>query len=369
MYWKDQLKENVTSVSELKKYIHLTPMEEETIRKVIKIHPMSISKYYLSLINREDKSDPIRKLVVPSKDELNLAGTYDTSGEKENTKSVGLQHKYSQTALLLATNRCASYCRFCFRKRLVGLSTKEILNRFDEAIDYIEKHNEINNVLISGGDPLTLPTRVLKKLLDNLADIEHLNFVRIGSRVPVVFPDRITQDKSLLKSFRSHSFKRKRLFIVTHFNHPREITTKSIHAINALINSNVIVNNQTVLLKGVNDNPDVLAELMNKLVSIGVNPYYVFQCRPVKRVKKQFQVPLSEGCKIIEEAKKQMNGHSKRFKYAMSHKRGKIEILGLMDGYIYFKQHQARNPEELGKIFRRKADKTSGWLNNKMQLY
>lgn len=369
MYWRNKLKENITTVSELKKYIYLTPTEEKAINKAIEVHPMSITKYYLSLINKEDKKDPIRKLVIPSKEELNLSGTYDTSGEKENTKSVGLQHKYSQTALMLSTNRCAAYCRFCFRKRLVGLSDSEILKRFDEAINYIEKHNEINNVLISGGDPLTLPTKVLKQFLNKLAAIDHLDFIRIGSRVPVVFPDRISQDKNLLKLFEKHSVKRKRLYIVTHFNHPRELTSKSIQAIDALLNSKVIVNNQTVLLKGVNDNPVVLAELMNKLVSVGVNPYYVFQCRPVKRVKHGFELPIIEGCRIVEEAKKKMSGHSKRFKYMMSHKRGKIEILGLFKGHIYFKQHQARTPELLGEIFRRKADNHSGWLDSSMKLY
>lgn len=369
MYWRNKLKENITTVSELKKHIHLTPMEEKVIRKVIKIHPMSITKYYLSLINREDKKDPIRNLVIPSKQELDLSGTYDTSGEQENTKSVGLQHKYSQTALLLSTNRCAAYCRFCFRKRLVGLPTKEILKRFDQAADYIEKHNEINNVLISGGDPLTLPTRVIGKLLKRLSLIEHLDFIRIGTRVPVVFPDRIAQDKALLKLFKIYSFKRKRLYIVTHFNHPREITGRSINAIDKLLESKVIVNNQTVLLKGVNDKPEVLAELMNKLVSVGVNPYYVFQCRPVKRVKRHFEIPLYEGCKVIEEAKKQLDGHSKRFKYVMAHKRGKIEILGLMGKHIYFKQHQAKNTELLGKLFRKRINKKAGWLNNSMELY
>jgi len=126
----------------------------------------------------------------------------------------------------------------------------------------------------------------------------------------------------------------------------------------------VIVNNQTVLLKGVNDNPETLAELQNKLVSIGVNPYYVFQCRPVKRVKNEFQVPLYRGYEIVENAKKKLNGHSKRFKYIMSHQTGKIEIVGIMGNSIYLKYHQAKAPEDIGKFFKRKINKTAGWLDD-----
>jgi len=124
------------------------------------------------------------------------------------------------------------------------------------------------------------------------------------------------------------------------------------------------VNNQTVLLKGVNDDPKILAELQNKLVSIGVNPYYVFQCRPVKRIKKNFQIPLYKGYEIVEDAKKRLNGHSKRFKYIMSHRTGKIEIVGIMGDYIYFKYHQAKVPKNMGKLFRKKINKTAGWLDD-----
>ena len=369
MKWREKLKkENICTIDELKKHILLSKKEEKLMKKAADIHPMSITKYYFSLINRKDKNDPTRKLIVPSQDELDLHGVYDTSGEQQSTKSVGLQHKYAETALLLSTNRCAAYCRFCFRKRLVGLSDEEILKRLDEAINYIKEHEEINNVLISGGDPLTLPTKVIEKFLRKLSAIDHLDFIRFGSRVPVVFPDRIIEDKELLSLFKKYSTKKRRIYVVSHFNHPNEITEKSMKGIDKLIKSNVIVNNQTVLLKGVNDNPDVLAELMNKLVSTGVNPYYVFQCRPIKRVVHHFQVPFYFGCRVIENARKKLNGHAKRFKYAMSHKRGKLEILGIKGKYIFFKQHQARDSELIGQIFKRKIDKTSGWLNDSLKL-
>jgi KamA family protein len=363
MSWKKELEQGICSIEELKKYIKIDSREESQLRRVIQIHPMKITRYYLSLIDKDNKSDPIRRIIIPSPDELNLEGSYDTSGEHENTKTVGLQHKYQQTALILSTNRCAAYCRFCFRKRLVGLPNHEILQRFDNAINYIKKHKEINNVLISGGDPLVLPTNIIENFLRKLSSIQHLDFVRFGSRIPVVLPDRISKDKALLNTLKKYSLKNKRIYIVTHFNHPKEITEKSINAIDKLINANIILNNQTVLLRGVNDNADTLAELQNKLVSIGVNPYYVFQCRPVKRVKHHFQVPLYRGCKVVENAKKKLNGHSKRFKYIMSHRTGKIEIVGIKDNEIYFKYHQAKNQRDIGKFFKRKLNKKAGWLD------
>jgi lysine 2,3-aminomutase len=363
MAWQSELKKGICTVEQLKEYIELTPKEEKQLQKVIERHPMRITRYYISLIDRNDPNDPIRKMVVPSEEEFNLLGSYDTSGERKNTKMPGLQHKYSQTALILATNRCASYCRFCFRKRLVGLSTEEILRRFNDSVEYVQKHKEINNVLVSGGDPFVLPTKVIKKFLGKLSAISHLDFIRFGTRIPVTFPDRILEDKELLALLKNNAMK-KRICVVTHYNHPREITQKSKNAVDSLINSGIIINNQTVLLNGVNDNPEVLAELQNKLVSIGVNPYYVFQCRPVKRVKHNFQVPLHRGYEIIENAKKMLNGHSKRFRYIMSHKTGKIEIVGVMGDYIYLKYHQAKSPKNTGKFFKRKINKTAGWLDD-----
>lgn len=364
MTWENKLKENIHTVNQLKKYIKLTQKEEKQLEKVIQIHPMSITKYYLSLIDKNDKNDPLRKLIIPSIEELDLSGSYDPSDEKSNIKTVGLQHKYPQTALILSTNRCTAYCRFCFRKRLVGLPNKEVLHRFEEAINYIKKHKEINNVLISGGDPFALPTPLIEKFLAKLSAISHLDFIRFGTRTPITFPDRILEDKTLLNVLKKYSLKTKRIYLVTHFNHPKEITKKSIEAIDKIIKAGVIINNQTVLLKGVNDKPEILSQLLNKLVSIGINPYYVFQCRPVKRVKHHFQVPFYNGYKIIEEAKKKLNGHSKRFKYIMSHRTGKVEIVGILGNEIYFKYHQVKNPKNLGRFFKEKLNKTACWLDN-----
>ena len=358
-----ELEESISTIAQLGEYMELAPQKEAIIQEIIDIHPMCITPYYMSLIDENDPDDPIRKMAVPSEEELSLMGSYDTSGERENTIMPGLQHKYAQTALILATNRCAMYCRYCFRKRLVGLPTEEIMQRFNGAAKYIEEHEEINNVLISGGDPFILSTEVLSDFLERLSDISHLDFIRFGTKVPVTFPDRILEDDELLTLLGNNSRENRRIYVVTQFNHPREITAKATGAVSRLIRAGVIVDNQTVLLKGVNDDPETLAELQNKLVSIGVIPYYLFQCRPVKRVKSNFQVPLYKGYEIVEAAKKRLNGHSKRFKYMMAHRTGKIEIVGVMDDHIYFKYHQAHAPDNIGKFFKRKINKTAGWLD------
>jgi lysine 2,3-aminomutase len=358
-----ELENGICAVEQLADYVDLSSNEKEQLEQVVQIHPMRVSSYYMSLINWNDPQDPIRKIAVPSSEELNLEGFYDTSGEAENTKMPGLQHKYAETALILATNRCATYCRHCFRKRLVGLPTEEIVSRFEDAAEYIEKHEEINNVLISGGDPLVLSNEVIERFLEILTKIDHLRFIRFGSRTPVTLPSRL-RDPELLALFKKYSQIDRRLYVVTQFNHPREITPQAVSAVSNLLNAGVLLSNQTVLLKGVNADPETLATLMNRLISIGVTPYYVFQCRPVKRVKRQFQVPICEGVRIVEKAKANCNGHSKRFKYVMSHKTGKVEILGIMNGEIYFKYHEAKNRENLGVMFKRRVNEKAGWLDD-----
>ena len=175
--------------------------EKKKLQKVVEKHPMFIPDYYASLINWEDPNDPIKRIIFPSIGELDVSGSYDTSGEKENTVLTGLQHKYKETALLLVTNRCAGYCRHCFRKRLVGIPTNETLRLFDRAVEYIKEHPEITNVLISGGDPLVLPSDVIEYFLSELSKIPHLKFIRFGSRVPVFYPMRIYEDSRLLELY------------------------------------------------------------------------------------------------------------------------------------------------------------------------
>lgn len=360
--WKKLLKKNITTLKDLKKYIKLKPDEEKAFQKVVEISPLNVTKYYLSLIRKNDFRDPVRRMIIPSVKELSKDGQWDTSGEERSTKFIGLQHKYHQTALLLCTNYCAAYCRFCFRKRMVGLTNKEILSSVSRAVKYIKKHKEINNVLLSGGDPLALDTKVLDKILSMLAAVKHLDFIRIGSRIPVVLPMRIYEDAGLLKMLKKH-LKKKRIYITTHFNHPNEITPEAIKGIDKLLNAGVLINNQTVLLSGVNDGPKILAELLSTLVKVGVTPYYVFQCRPVTGIK-HFQVSLVKGIKIVGAAKKMMNGYAKRFKYMMSHETGKIEIIGTINKQIVFKYHQSRGNKITGRTFLQSVNKNTVWLDD-----
>jgi KamA family protein len=325
---------------------------------------MRVPKYYASLIDWTDPEDPIRRMAIPHRDEFDTSGSYDTSGEMESTKMPGLQHKYAQTALLLTTNRCAMYCRYCFRKRLVGLPTKEVVRRFSDAAGYIERHTEITNVLVSGGDALVLGTGVIENLLDKLLAIDHLKYIRIGTRVPATFPERILDDSDLIGVLRKRSKPIRRLHVVTQFNHLRELTSSAVLAIGRLLSAGLVLSNQTILIKGVNDDPKTLADLQSSLVGVGVSPYYVFQCRPVKRVKRRFQVPLASGFRIVEDAKRMLDGQGKRFRYVMSHWSGKIEIVGISGKEMFFRYHQARDVSNLGRFFSRGLTEDAGWLDD-----
>ena len=360
--WKDMLKHSIRDVEELKKFLALNDDEAKQMAEIIERYPLCVNPYYLSLIDSDDPNDPIRKMCIPDIHEFSEGGQADTSGEADNTVIQGMQHKYKQTALILSTNQCAMYCRHCFRKRMVGASSDEVARQLPVMADYVRRHKEINNVLISGGDAFMNPNETIEKYFRYFTEIPTLDFIRFGTRIPVVLPQRILQDAQLLQILETYGEK-KQIIIVTQFNHPRELTPEAVLAIRKLRAVGCIVRNQTVLLKGVNDNPDVLARLMNELVSYGVIPYYIFQCRPVAGVKNQFQVPFLWGIEIVETAKKQMNGQAKSVRYAMSHPTGKIEILGKTgDNQMLFKYHQAKYEQDHGRIFTQTVDSTQCWL-------
>lgn len=367
--WKDELKNNITSVNGLEEYISLNTQEAKDIREVADRHPMNIPRYYLELINPNDPDDPIRKLAIPSTDELILAGsmgetTGDPYGDDKHDKGNGILHKYPYTALVVATEYCSMYCRHCFRKRMVGLPNDQTVKSFQEAAKYIAEHKEIKNVVMSGGDPLLLPTEALRKMLDALRGIEHLNYIRIGSRAPVVFPIRLFDDEliNLLTDFNRD----KPLYVPTHFNHPNEITPEAKEAVQRLRSAGVTVNNQAVLLRGVNDTVEVLNKLMDGLLQIGVNPYYLYQCMPVERVRHHFQVPIKQGVDLVDDARRKMDGYAKRFKFIIGHDIGKLEICGRVDDKLILKQLHARpgHQEESSRILVRQLNDNGGWLDD-----
>lgn len=368
--WKKELQQNIKTVDQLKQYLTLSPSEEISLREVVAKHPMNIPRYYLNLIDHDDPDDPIRKLAIPSSDELIVGGamgetTKDPYGDDKHNKGNGILHKYPYTALVVSTEYCSMYCRHCFRKAIVGLPTDKTVENFQQAAKYIADHKEITNVVISGGDPLLIATPLFIKMLESLRKIDHLNYVRIGTRTPVVFPYRLF-DQDLIDYFKDFN-RDKTLYVPTHFNHVKEITPLAQEAVARIRSAGVTVNNQAVLLKGVNDKEDDLVDLMNGLVRIGVNPYYLYQCMPVSRVRHHFQVPLKEGTLMVGRAKRRLDGYAKRFKFIMGHDIGKIEICGIADGDILvMSQIHARpeHPEEASRILMRKLTENAGWLED-----
>ena len=360
--WKTELAGCITQAEEISPLLGLSAAEKARMEQILQRFPMSVTPYYLSLADLSSPDDPIMKMCIPSINEMDLEGAFDTSGEADNTILEGLQHKYSTTAMVLTTQRCAMYCRHCFRKRLVGQTDEEIARQFGDIIAYIEAHPEVNNVLLTGGDCLMLPNNKLESYLEKLSGLPQLDFIRLASRMPVVLPSRIYGDSELLDMLKHYS-SIKRLYVVTQFNHPRELTNEAEHAIACLQKIGIVIKNQTVLLGGVNDDPSVLGELLRRLTVTGVVPYYIFQCRPVSGVKSQFQIPIKRGAEIVETAKAMQNGQGKCVKYCMSHPHGKIEILGaLPGGEMAFKFHQAKYERDNGRIFSMSLRDNQGWL-------
>ena len=360
---QEQLQNCIRDIDKILSFLGVAGEEADILREISDRYPISIPPYYLNLIDPSDPEDPIRKLCIPSAVEKDAAGHEDQSGETGNTVMTGVQHKYAQTALVLTTNQCSMYCRHCFRKRMVGYTHTEITQQIHGMREYVKAHPEINNVLLSGGDAFINENDVIREYLDHLVDLPNLDYIRFGTRTPVVLPMRIYDDPELLEILREYG-KRRQIVIVTHFDHPREITEESMRAVRLLMEAGCPVRNQVVLLKGVNDSPQVLSQLLNKLVGIGVLPYYVFQCRPAKGVLTQFQVPLSSGYEIVEQAKALCSGQAKAFRYAMSHVTGKIEILGKLGDEMLFKYHQAKHREDHGRIFTMKVADDQCWLGD-----
>lgn len=300
--------------------------------------------------------------MIPNEDELSDYGRWDASDEDTNYVVPGCQHKYGTTALLICSEVCGAYCRYCFRKRLFRNDVKEAMSDVEQGLQYISKTPEINNVLLTGGDPLILAAKKLDMILGRLREIDHVKIIRIGSKLPVFNPMRIYGDEELLQVIRKYSTPEKRIYIMAHVNHPREITEEALKAFQALHEAGAIVVNQTPVLKGINDDPDVLGELLDKLSWAGVTPYYFFVNRPV-RGNKDFVLTLEEVYKIVEQAKAKTSGLGKRVRLVMSHTSGKIEILAIENGKAYLKYHQSRE-NQYGKFMVLDCPKDAAWFDD-----
>ncbi len=350
----------LTSVDQI---AQLTDAERSALEEVSRRFAFRSNDYYLSLIDWNDPNDPIRRAIVPSADELDDWGQLDPSNEKAYTILPGLEHKYPYTILLLVSEVCEGICRYCFRKRVFMGSRTERLRDVPAAIDYIRSQKQVTNVLLTGGDPLALETSKLADIIGRLREIEHVQIVRIGSRMPAFNPYRILGDPDLLKMIREYSTAHRKIYIMTHFIHPRELTDVAIQAVSLLQKAGAVTANQAPLLRGINDDPTVLAELLRKLSFIGDAPYYVFQCRPAVG-NRMYTVPIEEGYDIVEQAKSLISGLAKRVRYAMSHSSGKIEIVGKSEGQVFLKYHRAADGSDNGRMLVFRSNPNACWLDD-----
>jgi lysine 2,3-aminomutase len=350
----------LTKIENLKE---LSDEERTQLKKVTEKYEFRSNEYYLSLIDWNDPNDPIRRLIIPNMEELEEWGQLDASDEKNYTVIPGLQHKYNSTALFLTSNVCGGICRYCFRKRIFIDKNAEILKDLQNALKYIREHKEISNVLLTGGDPLILPTSKIENVIAQLMEIEHVKIVRIGTKLLSFNPYRVLDDSSILEIIEKYSNEEKKIYVITHFNHPKEITDVAIKAVELLQKSGAVLANQTPIIRGVNDKPETLANLFSKLSYIGSPPYYVFQCRPAVG-NKTYAVPIEEGYKIFEKAKAMGSGLAKRAKFVMSHSTGKIEISGKTKDNIYLKYHRAANNKNSGRFMVFKSNPDAYWFDD-----
>ncbi|HIJ52203.1 MAG TPA: KamA family radical SAM protein [Planctomycetes bacterium] len=351
---------NITRIEQLEQ---LSEQEVAELQKVTDKFAFHCTDYYLSLIDWDDPEDPIRKVIIPDVRELEEWGRFDPSDEGEYTILPGLEHKYNSTALLLVSNICGGVCRYCFRKRVFMEPDRDFLQDLPAALQYIKEHHEINQVLLTGGDPLVLTTSKLENIIRQLREIEHVQIIRIGTKIPAFNPYRIVGDPALLEMLEKYSTERKKIYVMTHFVHPRELTDLSIESIYLLQKAGAAVANQTPLIRGLNDDPKVLAELLSRLSFIGAVPYYIFQCRPALG-NKAYTMPIEEGYEIVEQAKSRVSGLAKRARFVLSYSSGKIEIVGKTKDYVYFKYHRAANDADSGRFLALKSNPKACWLDD-----
>ncbi|MCY4026918.1 MAG: 4Fe-4S cluster-binding domain-containing protein [Acidobacteria bacterium] len=319
--------------------------------------------YYLGLIDWNDPDDPIRQLIIPREEELNDWGRLDASNEQAVTVARGVQHKYFDTVLLLCNEVCGAYCRYCFRKRLFMDDNDEVTNDVSAGLAYVAAHPEVSNVLLTGGDPLLMSTRRLVEIFEALRAIDHVRIIRLGSKMPAFDPWRVLRDEELQAAFRKYSTPERRIYLMAHFDHPRELTGPAVEGIDACLRNGVICVNQCPLIRGVNDDAATLAEMYSRLSYIGCPPYYLFQGRPTAG-NEPYEVPIVRGWHIFQEALRRGSGLARRAKYCMSHASGKVEIVGVDNERIYLRYHQAKDPANLGRFFVRSRDDRASWLDD-----
>ncbi len=328
--WRWQFKNRVTTLEGLEKHLNLTPQERTGVILSGNKLALAVTPHYFNLIDRDNPDCPIRRQVIPNVGEGTISPSEmaDPCGEDSHMPVPGLVHRYPDRVLFLVTDRCAAYCRYCTRSRVVsGAGEQELHTDFDQAIAYLEKHTEIRDVLLSGGDPLIFSDEKLDVLLTRLRAIPHLEFLRIGTRVPIFMPQRITPE--LCRILQKHQ----PIWISIHTNHPRELTTEVRDALALLANHGVPLGNQSVLLKGVNDSLPVMKSLLHKLLRCRVRPYYLYQCDLIQG-SAHLRAPVRKGIEIIEGLRGHTTGYAvPQFVIDAPGGGGKVPI---NPGYVFF---------------------------------
>jgi len=303
--WKWQLKNRIMDVESLEKVLPLEENEKKTIGHSLEFLRMAITPYYLTLIDPENKDDPVRKQAIPTTQELEIApeDMLDPLHEDVDSPTPGLTHRYPDRVLLLVTDMCSMYCRHCTRRRKAGETDRALPAEYvDLAVEYLREHSEVRDVLISGGDPLTLSTARLEDIIRKITSVPSVEIVRIGSRTPVVLPQRVDDELvAMLKKYQP-------VWLNTHFNHPKEMTPDSMRALAKLADNGIVLGNQTVLLRGVNDHPEIMKKLVHVLVKNRVRPYYIYQC-DLSRGLMHFRTTVAKGLEIME----YLRGHTSGF--------------------------------------------------------
>lgn len=304
--WKWQLRNRIKDLATLERLLAPTADEAQTVAELADRLPVGITPYYASLIDPSDPADPIRKTMVPVQAEFETSPgeQADPLGEDHDMPVPGLVHRYPDRVLFLVTSFCAVYCRYCTRSRLVGKTGEYHFNtaQFERALDYLRGTPSVRDVLISGGDPLTMHDGRIDWLLGELRKIPHIDFVRIGSKIPCVMPQRITPDFCRM-------LKKHKPWMSVHFMHPNEITPEVAQACERLVDAGVPLGSQTVLTDGVNDNPETMKKLMHELLKIRVRPYYIYQCDPIPG-SRHFRVPVEKGLEIMEALRGHTTGYA-----------------------------------------------------------
>jgi lysine 2,3-aminomutase len=341
--WRWQMSNAVSTAEQLERALPLTEAERRGVAALgERGFPLGITPYYLGLIDPADPACPIRRQVVPRIEELERVpgDLADPLGEAEHEAAPNLIQRYPDRALLFATDRCAVYCRFCTRSRLVGAGGgARSLDRLGPAFAYLEAHPEISDVIISGGDPLVMSTDRLERLVARVRQIPSVQTIRLATRVPVVLPQRVTDE--LVQALRPHH----PIWVMTHFNHPKELTPEAGEAAMRLVDAGFPVMNHSVLLRGINDDADVLAELFRGLVRWRVKPYYLLQADPVQGTG-HLRTPLQVGIDIMQRLQGRLSGIAlPKLIVDTPHGRGKVPVgpdyvVSRADGVTRFRTHR-----------------------------